>query len=182
METSNMDPHMASGKDAQWPIPHDIVCDLPDALALYVREHGALPENVTLEENFLCSWGEERYFIHASVTLPLVDLGQGVGFGLWVEVTAQDFSRYLDALEDDEQYTSFQSEGVLANHWPGFPDALGLKVVMGASEVGQKVRIQGVMGELEAVDPMLHLFMNISPDDAPGLREYLHIHLPGFFE
>ncbi|WP_159596541.1 hypothetical protein [Hydrogenophaga sp. BPS33] len=30
----------------EWPIPDDIVCDLPDDLALYVQEHGALPEDV----------------------------------------------------------------------------------------------------------------------------------------
>ncbi len=182
-QASTSSPSTEENADA-WPISDDIVCDLPDDLARYLREHEALPEDVTIDENFLCSWGDERHFIHAYVSLPLVHQGQGqgVGFGLWVEVTSEDFARYLDALEDDDQYRNFRLEGVLANHWPGFAGALGLRVAAGTSEVGQKLQIHQVLTEPEQVDPMLYLFMNISPDDAPGLREYLHIHLPGFFD
>lgn len=38
-----------------------------------------------------------------------------MGFGLWVEVAEEDFNWYLEAIDDDEKYRTFGTEGMLAN-------------------------------------------------------------------
>lgn len=164
-----------------WPIPDDIVCAYPDDLAQYVREHGELPEDVTFDENFLCVWADQRHFIHTRATLPLAHVDEGVGFGMWVEVTADDFSLFLNALEDDALYEELAFEGVLANDWPGFPGSLGLRVAVRALAAGDKVHIEALLAEEESIPAMLHLFTLIPLDALPALREYLYERLPGYF-
>ena len=159
-----------------WPIPDDIECDLPEDLVVYQREHQALPEDVEFHAGFACKWGD-RFFIHARATLPLMDLDKGVGFGLWVEVTSHDFFRFLSATQDHHLYKTFKFDGALANHWPGFHGACGLKVVVRTVKVDQKVRICEVVANFDEVDPSLYTSLNMSADDAiarVALRKYLH--------
>lgn len=158
---------------------HDIVCGLPEDLLPCVGVDGALPEDVLYEPGFACSWRDERYFIHTRATLPLTDLGQGVGFGLWVEVSQHDFFRYFEATDNEKLYRNFKVEGVLANQWPGFEDACGLRVVVRAVNVESKLHIREVLGNFEDMDPGLFMSLNMSLDSVGELRKYLDAALGG---
>ncbi|WP_159596540.1 DUF2199 domain-containing protein [Hydrogenophaga sp. BPS33] len=155
-------------------IPHDIVCDFPEELAAYFKEHDELPADVIYEPGFACSWRDERFFIHTRATLPLTDLGKGVGFGLWVEVNQYDFYRYFEATDDNDLYRGFRVEGVLANHWPGFEGACGLSVVVRAVNVEHKLHIREVLGQFEDMDPALFMSLHMQLESVGELRKYLN--------
>lgn len=123
----------------------DLVCDLPDEMAVYKKEKGQLPEGVIFHPGYVLVIPKQRYFIHTRAMLPLKDIEHGVGFGLWVEVSRDDFGKYNDTAVDDEKYKNFECEGTLANNWPGFMDTLGMKVKVRAISVDQKVYIWQVL-------------------------------------
>lgn len=120
----------------------DIVADLPDELDAYKKTHGQLPNDLDFEPGFYCVWEGRRFFIHARATLPLKDIKGG--FGLWVELSEEDFSKYAQANADDEIYKTFKTEGLLANEWPGFEGMIGTIVVVRTIEVKEKVYITEV--------------------------------------
>lgn len=121
----------------------DIVAELPDEVAAYRSEYGSLPAGLQFEPSVYCVWGK-RTFIHTRATLPLLAVDEGVGFGLWVEVDPAEFERYISAVSDDAQYGSFQTEGILANAWPGFFQTTGLPVKVSTIRMNEKVYITEV--------------------------------------
>jgi len=122
----------------------DIIADLPDELAEYKRLNSQLPEDVDFEPGFYCIWDRKRFFIHTRATLPLRDIEEGIGFGLWVEISRDDFDRYAKANIDDNLYKSFETEGILANEWPGFEGMRGVPVTVRTIKVNEKVYISRV--------------------------------------
>ena len=133
----------------------DAVAQLPEDIARYQHLHKKLPDGVKLEPGFTCVWND-RYFIHTRAVLPLLDLENGIGFGLWVEVAKEDFDRYSEAVDDDEKYKIFRTDGMLANEWPGFEGAYGLKVVVRTIKMDQKVYITEVLPD-HPIDPLLQV-------------------------
>jgi hypothetical protein len=121
----------------------DIVAELPDEVARYRSEHGELPVDLQFEPSVYCVWGK-RTFIHTRATLPLQAVDDGVGFGLWVEVEPTEFQRYISAVTDDNLYGSFDTEGFLANSWPGFFQTIGLPVKVATVRMSEKVYITEV--------------------------------------
>jgi len=145
----------------------DIVAQLPDEIARYKKVNGKLPDDLDYEPGFFCVWNKERFFIHTRATLPIRDIENGVGFGLWVEVSKQDFNKYAEAQKDDEKYKQFQAEGTLANEWPGFENIFGVKVLLKTVRVNEKVYIREVFLD-KPRDPLFEVALLTSSQNKKG--------------
>lgn len=141
----------------------DIVAQLPDVLVRYKKEHGTLPLDAKIEEKFSCIW-QNKYYIHTRVTLPLLAIDQGIGFGLWVELSQADFEKYLAVVDDDAQYKDFQAQGKLANEWPGFEETLGISVKVRPIRLDEKIYITEVLSD-HTLDPILQVALLAQKDD-----------------
>lgn len=108
------------------PQTQDIVAQLPEPIIQLQRLGGTKDVDFFIDENFVAKIPkDEEYFVHARAMLPLKDLKDGVGFGLWVKVSKEDFELYLRAIQDPNVYKKFSCVGSLANTWPGFPKTFG---------------------------------------------------------
>jgi hypothetical protein len=157
----------------------DIVAELPEEIAQYKYEHGNLPENLEFEPGFICVW-DNRYFIHTRETLPLLDIEEGIGFGLWVEVTKSEYERYLVAGVDDTAYMKFKTDGILANQWPGFQNILGVPVVVRAIKPDEKVYIIEVKLDKQR-DPLFEVALLAQKNDfetKEKIRNLVKAYLP----
>ncbi|MCX6706327.1 MAG: DUF2199 domain-containing protein [Candidatus Woesebacteria bacterium] len=146
------------------PTPRDAVAQYPDEIAELYKEQGHLPDGVKLEEGYYCNWDNKRFFIHARATLPLKDVHEGIGFGLWVEVSKEDFDKYLGAENDDSKYLQFEASGKLANNWPGFENTLGLKARIKAINKDEKVYIWEVLID-KPTDPIFEIALKMQREN-----------------
>lgn len=145
-------------------MPNDVIAQLPLELAQYKKQHGKLPEGAELEPNYFCTWNN-RYFVHTRATLPLKDFNGGVGFGLWVEISKNDFDTYLAAEDDETAYKNFKAEGTLANEWPGFEHILGVKVTVRTVFADEKIYITDV--HIDGMrDPLFHVALLAQSGDS----------------
>lgn len=124
----------------------DLSFEYPDAVLAYNKEHKFFPKDLHFEPGIYCAF-DELYFIHTTATLPLTDIDDGIGFGLWVAVTEEDFIRYLSAIDDDTLYKEFITEGQLANEWPGFRNIKGAQVTVKTVRSDEKVFITAINKE-----------------------------------
>jgi hypothetical protein len=157
-------------------VMEDFVADLPDVVAELKGVSGRLPSDVALEPETACAW-KDRRFVHVRVTLPLLDHEGGVGFGLWVELDAADYSRFLAACEDDARYLAFTAPGKLANEWPGFEGMRGVRVRIRAVRVDEKPHVTEVLLDAGR-DPAFEASLRLAPNDQAGkkrLREMVRV-------
>ena len=80
----------------------------------------------------------KNYFIRCVATLLVKDFNSDLEFGLWVELTREDFFKYKDALDNDEKYTAFEAHGYHMNTWSGFPGTLGDDVTIKVVNLNEK--------------------------------------------
>lgn len=142
---------------------NDAVAQLPDELATLLSPDGDLPEGVEIEKGYYCKWNG-RYFIHTRAALPLKDISEGIGFGLWIELSKEDFDKFMQAQDDDTLYAGFTAEGTLANNWPGFEDVNNLKVVVKVVKVDQKPYIWDVSVD-DTIDPLFRIALLMQKED-----------------
>jgi len=77
----------------------------------------------------LCQWGD-RNFIHCILPVPLKGIDDYFGWGVWVEVEAEVFERYLDLYDADGSAEPPQP-GKLANRLAPYPGtSLGTRVLI----------------------------------------------------
>jgi len=150
----------------------DVVAEYPDEIADYKKLKGDIPAEVKFEKGFFCIWENKftRYFIHTRATLPLKDINGGIGFGLWVELTQEDFDKFMKAQEGDKLYADFMAEGTLANNWPGFENVNFLKVVVKGVKPDQKPYIWEVKVD-DTVDPVFRMALLTQKDDVKRQEE-----------
>ena len=117
--------------------PQAIVADLPEPILEYQRS-GRTDEEILIEPGLMAVINGKNYFIRCVATLPVKDFTSDLEFGLWVELTRDDFFKYKDALDDDEKYKSFEARGYLMNMWPAFPGTLGDDVAVKVVNVNEK--------------------------------------------
>lgn len=79
-------------------------------------------EEVARFTDDLCQYGD-RYFIRGLLLVPLPDMGSDFGWGVWAEVDAAVFQRYLDLYDADGSSEPLHS-GTLANSLPGYVSSL----------------------------------------------------------
>lgn len=146
----------------------DVVARYPKEISDFYLQSGKFPDNFKFEEGFACMLEGEKYFIHCRVVLPLRAFDKGVGFGLWVEVTKEEFEDYVTIEEDDVRYLKFQVLGKLANQWPGFENMIGARVMVRAVSVEEKVYITEI---LDVNDPLLQTAILIDSGDEIKIAE-----------
>lgn len=76
----------------------------------------------------LCQFGS-RFFARCVLKLPFNEQPGYFGWGVWVELSEQDFYRYLE-LYDKDGSSEPMVPGTIANAIPGYPPTLGLPVMV----------------------------------------------------
>ena len=141
----------------------DFVAQLPDPILQIERLGGKEGVDFLVEKGFIAEIPGREFFIHARAMLPLKDLEHGVGFGLWVRVTKDDFNLYTRAVENDKLYRDFVAVGNLANTWPGFLDSYDDRVRVRTVRLSQKVYITEYLSEPK--DVLMRRSLLASPED-----------------
>ena len=103
--------------DHSWKLP-DVVWAIPETERLTRAKFGS----------DLCQLGS-RFFIRCVLKLPFNEQPGYCGWGVWVEVAESDFYRYVE-LYDKDGSSEPSVPGALANAMPGYPDTLGLPVLV----------------------------------------------------
>lgn len=150
----------------------DVVAQYPEEVRAFKHIHKELPADMNYAEKEACTW-ENRFYIHTRVTLPLTDIENGLGFGLWVELSKENFKLWYEAnTSDDAAYMSLRLPGKLASLWPGFLDTYGLEVIVGAVSVDEKLYIVDVP-EDQKMDLTLQasLIRPVSPESIEQQKE-----------
>ena len=109
--------HEGMPTDYGWKMP-DVLWDIPE-------------ERRSIEAKFnadLCRLGD-RFFIRAVLQLPFNEQPGFYAWGPWVELSEQDFDRYVE-LYDKDGSGEPMLQGVLANELPLYPSTLGLPVMV----------------------------------------------------
>ena len=83
----------------------------------------------------------ERHFIRTVLFFPLVGRTDKWGIGLWVEVSSQDFYRYLDVYDADARGEK-PFGGVIANHLAILPRVFGSRVMVCLGTTSQRPTLQ----------------------------------------
>lgn len=141
----------------------DIVAQVPDPILQLIRLGGQENKDYSMSPGYVAEIFNRDYFIHTRAMLPLKDFKSGVGFGLWVSISKQDFDLYLRAENNDELYRHFSSVGSLANDWPGFPGTFGDRVRVRTVFLDQKVYITEYLSEPK--DVLMRRSLLATPDD-----------------
>jgi len=106
-------------------LPTDHGWKLPDVV-------WAIPEdersNQAKFNSDLCQLGN-RFFIRCLLTLPFNEQPDCYGWGVWVEVSEQDFHRYVELYDKDGSREPVVL-GTIANVMPGYPPTLGVPVTV----------------------------------------------------
>lgn len=100
----------------------------------YVRLEREFQERYAKADDDLCeiTLPEEppRYFVRGVLPVAVRDVPNGIGWGLWAEVAEPAFERILELWLAPDQASEPPMEGTLANVVPGYPDTLGLPLVV----------------------------------------------------
>jgi len=147
----------------------DVSLEYPDEIIDFEFYNGHYPEDMDYEPEVYCVW-QGRCFIHARATLPIKETEHGIGFGLWVELSPEDFEHYTQALEDDKAYETFTTTGTLASEWPGFEGILGSEVTVKTLHMNEKVYITDVQIE-KTDDPLFYTALHASAEDAETKKQ-----------
>lgn len=123
-------------------LPLDIGYQLPDCVWALPEEERAVQARFNTD---LCQF-EERNFLRGILYVPIPELNDSFGWGVWAEVTQQVFDRYLEIFERDARAEP-PAVGTLANAVPGYPDSLGRKLEIRFSTSEQRPRLVMVQGE-----------------------------------
>lgn len=116
-----------------------IVASLPDLILEY-QKNGRDDEEIIIEDGYVSAINGKNYFIHIVATIPVKEYSSDLEFGLWVEVSREDFFKYVIAKED-KIYANFEATAYLANDWPGFPNTCGDQVQIKVLDVKSKPQI-----------------------------------------
>ena len=71
-----------------------------------------------------------RYFVRGVLPVAVRDLANGIWWGLWAEVPESDFRRILELWSAPDQASEPPIESSLANVIPGYPETLGLPLIV----------------------------------------------------
>ncbi len=122
---------------------YDYVAQLPQPIVDY-QESEREDEEIAVEKGFVSAIQGKRYFIHSVATIPVKDIESNFGYGLWVEVSREDFFEYLECLEEDKKYSNFECNGNLANTWLPFNGTYNDKVKIRVVDVNKKIFITDI--------------------------------------
>lgn len=95
----------------------------PDAVVGLPREER---ERDVRESNDLCVIRRDRYFIRATLPLPVHESDVSYRIGIWVEAKEADFQRIYELWDDENQADQPSFLVTLANTIPTVPSTVGL--------------------------------------------------------
>ncbi len=96
---------------------------------VYLTISEEIRKNSKLSDD-LCQINWERYFVRSVLPIPMNDFGYNYHFGIWVEVSEEDFNMIVETWQD-ENPTPNEILGVLANDIQYFQQPTdGLKGVL----------------------------------------------------
>lgn len=149
----------------------DIVAKLPDPIVHLQRLGGRESLDYTVQPGFVAKiHHDNEFFVHTRAMIPLKDVQNGVGFGLWVKISQADFELYLRAVNEDDLYSRFTCVGSLANTWPGFPGTYGDKVRVRTIHLTEKPYITQYLSEPKDVLMRVSLLAQLDDQET---KEYV---------
>ncbi len=77
-------------------------------------------------------------FIRAVCPLPIAGSQDFFAWGVWVSLSDENFQRYWDSFESDDQSRLGGMFGWLSNRIPGYPDSLNLQTTVVPEDGGQR--------------------------------------------
>jgi hypothetical protein len=88
----------------------------------------------------LCTLDESRYFVRCVLGIPLLERQEEFGWGVWVEVAAEDHNNYLKRFHEAAENAP-RFRGSLANEVPGYEQTLGLSVEVQLGREDQRPKL-----------------------------------------
>ena len=110
--------------------PPDLAFQRPDAVwALQKTERARrCNENDDLCELRVAWWGRRRCFIRGVLLLPVIEVNDKWGIGIWAEVSGREFDSYVEAFDQDARARP-RFPGLIANDVKGLTSAvIGVKI------------------------------------------------------
>jgi hypothetical protein len=118
-----------------------------------------------------------RYFLRATMVLPVRGADDGFAFGPWAEVSHETFHAYLATCESQDVVFAPQ-DGILANALPGFEDSLGDTVTLDLKDPTQRPALAVEFGSLAdaqedgiSFDDLLDIYAAAGNDIRPHLTQ-----------
>jgi hypothetical protein len=110
------------------------IAGLPDLAYDAPMHYHQLPESerparAKLSED-LCTIDEKDHFVRGVLLLPVAGSGQSLGFGVWVSLSAENFRRYVETFEDEDQSKLGAMFGWFCNRISYYPDTINLQTVV----------------------------------------------------
>jgi hypothetical protein len=116
-------------------VPLDWAYDRP------VYWEGPRSEDDWLSED-LCTWtddaGERTYFIRGVLHVPIPELGETLGYGVWSSLSESSFERVYELWDNPARVEEDPYFGWLSNTLPGYPDTLSLPLDVVVDEIDKR--------------------------------------------
>jgi hypothetical protein len=106
----------------------DVRLGLPDAI--HVLDEGQRRARAWLADDFAVL-DEERFFVRGLLQLPIPELEAYFGYGAWLEVDRDAFTRLLEHWHNPEQFTP--AKGTLANELSPYHGTTGAPATLRAT-------------------------------------------------
>lgn len=74
-----------------------------------------------------CRKLDSEHYIRAVLVLPIIDSDLTLEFGIWSTLAPDNFYRYIETFDSEEQASLGPMFGWFANALPGYPDTMALK-------------------------------------------------------
>ena len=100
----------------------------------------------------LCTIDDEDHFVRGVCLLPVQGTDQTFGFGVWVSLSHENFRRYAETFEDDDQSKLGTLFGWLCNRIPTYPDTVNLQTAVVPQDL--RARPQVWIGEAHTAHPL----------------------------
>lgn len=84
---------------------------------------------------------DDRFFIRCLLKVPFNEQPGYFGWGVWVEVAASDFHRYIE-LYDKDASGEPAIRGLIANEIPAYPSTLGIPVLVQFQDSNSRPAVQ----------------------------------------
>lgn len=129
-----------------------------------------LGQNSKLSSDFCVLRGVD-YFIRAVLFIPIVHTEQHLEFGVWTSLSEENFQKYYETFDDDDQSSIGEMFGWFSSQIAGYQDSVNLKCRVVPQDSRQRPMI-----ELEPTDHLLavHQRLGVTLDYA---MKYAHEHL-----
>jgi len=91
----------------------------------------------------LCIIGGEHYFIHGLVVLPVADADEDFAWGVWVQLSPEDFGRTVAQWDSEGRENDDPMPGRVCTGLPDYETStLGLRCHVRTQPVGERPRIE----------------------------------------